>query len=192
MSFDEQILSEIVRQRLRLPSQIPVLWAIPEAIEQLSRKIAANPRKRPLLLSHREDAQIELGADGAINLLDLEDAGLLREYLHHGTIWLTSAGGITHPYSLVRINSPMIVMQRPTFGADYYHYWLEGDHLRVLNLTANLPEQASGTLSFVCPRRMTIFDAAEKPELAELLVAKTIEVITSAGASADSAADGEK
>lgn len=184
--FDEKTVGEIVRTRLGLSSSISVLWAIPEALKQMSRKVAANPNRRSLLMTDRT-AAIPIGLDGTIDVADIPN--VIREYLHHGTFWYKNTDDeiYQYPFQILKnsafINAPLLT------GESYYHYTLEGDKLRTINFTRNLPDVLEGSILAEVPRFATIADCDEKPELQPLLIEKVIEIVT--GPAADSAEDGE-
>lgn len=95
MAFDEKTIAEIVRHRLKLTAAaVPeIVFQIPAALEQLARKVAANPRKRPLLTTQRDATEIPLTL-GAVDLETYNQTApkkLLVEYLHVGKIYYESA-----------------------------------------------------------------------------------------------------
>lgn len=183
--FDEQILGEIVRKRLNLNSAIDVLWTIPEALERLSRKIAANPKKRQLLLTNSEAAHNLVG--GAVELSDVPE--LLGEFITHGEVWYKNVDDEIYPYPAQALKNKAFLNAPKTFGNDYYHYYLENDRVVLRNLDINQPDLPEGFLIFNCPRRATIADVGAKPELQELLIEKVIELLS--GSQNDAAEDGE-
>ena len=185
MAVDHQTIAEIVRLRLNLASGVDVIWSIPEALERLGRKIAANPRKRSLLLTD-ETADYALSS-GAVDLTTV--TGALREYLHLGEIWHEDPDGYRYDYPLQPLKNTAFKNAPKTFGNNYYHYFIEGDLLKVRNFDINQPDDVEGNLFFSVPRRPTIADVDAHPELVELLVEKVIEIMTAP--QADSAEDGE-
>lgn len=92
MAFDEKTIAEVVRQRLGIgdaSQNIRIIFQIPVALEQLARKVAANPRKRPLLLTPLEATAIST-TQGAIDLEAYNLAAskkLLVEYLRTGRMF---------------------------------------------------------------------------------------------------------
>lgn len=92
MAFDEGTIVEIVRHRLGIPDashNARIIFQIPTALEQLARKIAANPRKRKHLLTFRDTAVIAV-VNGAIDLAAYNLTAAKRfllEYLHVGSIF---------------------------------------------------------------------------------------------------------
>lgn len=185
MSVTNQTIAEIVRKRLSLASSIDVLWSIPEGLERLGRKIAANPRKRHLLMTDRS-TEVAL-TDGAVEISAV--TGALREYLHHGTIWYKNDDDEIYDYPLQPLSNPAFLNAPKTFGNSYYHYWIDGGTVRTRNFDINQPDELTGSLLFLVPRRPTITDIDANPELIELLVEKVIEVMTNPRN--DSAEDGE-
>lgn len=95
MAFDEKTIAEIVRHRMGIPDgsmNVRITWAIPIALEQLARKIAANPRKRKMLLTLRDTAFLTI-TGGSADLAAYNTTApkkLLLEYLHVGNIWFAA------------------------------------------------------------------------------------------------------
>lgn len=186
MAFDEKTAGEVVRQRLGLSSSIPVIAAIPEALKQMSRKIAANPNRRSLLMTDR-DTEITIEPDGTIDIADIPNA--IREYLHHGTFWYKNVDDEIYQYPFQILKNSAYANAPLLNGDSYYHYTIEGAKLRTINFTRNLPDVLEGFVLAEVPRFATIADCDLKPELQPLLIEKVIELIT--GTINDSAEDGE-
>lgn len=178
MAFNEQIAGEIVRTRLGLSSQIPILWAIPEALKRFSRKIAANPKKRPLLLTKRDDVSVVLDSEGNTNLTAIVDFKILIEFLEHGTIWFRDGdSGAIYQYPLQKIRNPQFAEAHRTFGNEYYYYWLDGFLLRTKQF-AKFDDPLSGNLLFAVPYEPTMAQLSAIPELYDDFIDKLIEVFT--------------
>lgn len=94
MAFNEHVVAEIVRQRLGFTDQSKkarILWAIPQALDALSRAVATNPKKRPLLITALSSALFAL-TSGAVDLeasalLAANKPAIMLEYLRYGRIW---------------------------------------------------------------------------------------------------------
>lgn len=96
MAFDERTVAEIVRHRLQIPNSAKnaaIIFQIPTALEALARKVAANPKKRPLLTTIREETEIALVL-GGVDLKSYNNTAakkLLVEYLKNGDIFYESS-----------------------------------------------------------------------------------------------------
>jgi hypothetical protein len=195
MAFTEQTVAEIVRQRLGdvdAANTARVIWAIPQALDRLARKVAQNPKKRALLLTSRETTVAELGEYGETDLAeflaDSDNPQILVEYLHHGSIWHTRTPEEISAYPLQKIDASKINLPR-MFGDDYLHYWLDGLILRTLNLTGE-SESLTGDLLLAVPFRPTMAELADVTELHDDFIEKVIEILTNPAN--DYAEDGEK
>ena len=195
MALDAQTTAEIVRHRLGIPDasqNARITWAIPTALEQLARKVAANPRKRAMLLTDKSLTSIALVA-GAADLAAYNAAAtkkLLIEYLHVGNI-LYVGGDVSDaavkklPLHPVDPSQHLTNANHPLDG-NYVFYWLDGQTLRTLDFAA---VQLTGTLYFAVPYQPTLTHLAAIPELHGEFLEKMAELC--AGPGNDTAEDGE-
>lgn len=203
MAFTEQEIAEIVRQRLGdadASRRARILWAIPQAIDRLARKVAANPAKRSLLMTNRDTTSQALDVNGEMNLQtfisDPTKPKLLIEYLRHGNIWYVGAD-----VTAVNPFTPRKPLQwmAPQFGnssihgfnifqTEFIYYWLEGMRLKTLEVEPGNP--LTGTLYFNVSYTPKLADFnAGLEELHDDLIEKVIEVCVGPGA--DTAEDAE-
>lgn len=106
MAFDERTVAEIIRHRLKIPNSsknAAIIFQIPTALEQLARKVAANPVKRPLLLTRPSETEIALTL-GGVDLKSYNDTApkkILVEFLGNGDIFYED----TVPRTLTAVQS---------------------------------------------------------------------------------------
>lgn len=189
MAFDEATVAEIVRHRLGevdASGRARVIWAIPQALDRLARKVAADKFKRSLLMSQRDSSDFALTA-GTLALSTVRAAGILIEYLHYGTIWHRTAAGQLATYPLQRLEPDQFPLVQ-TMADDYQYYWLDGDTLRMKQTTSG--PAIDGSLRFACPYKPTLTQLSQIAELHDDFIDKVIEVSTGPGS--DTAEDSEK
>jgi len=200
MAFDEATVAEIVRQRLGITDaaeKARVIWAIPQALDRLARKIAQNPKKRPLLMTSRATAITLTNAAVDLNAYAANAANkkILVEYLDHGTIWYE---GSDLPDATIK-QRPMQRVRNPAFAgnsqhlshpfaADYVFYALEGGTLRCIEVEIGNP--LGGPISMITPYSPKLTELAGIVELHDEFIDKVVEVYLQPGN--DSAEDAEK
>jgi hypothetical protein len=188
MAFDTATIAAIVRQRLGdidASRRSRVIWAIPQAIEKLARKIAANPRKRSILMTVKEGTSSTI-TDGVLNLIPHPE--ILVEYIRYGTIWITPTAGSEYAHPLQWIE-PYQAGAPQTLADDYYYGYVESpEQIRIKNLGGDDSGRLNGSAKLACPRRPTLAEfEVLLVELQDELIDKVIEICS--GPESDAAED---
>lgn len=181
-----QIVSEVMRQRLGLPdgsSAARFIIGIPEALKKTARKIAANPRLRPLIISDRTTVTIAI-VSGTVDLTTgYTTYRFIKEYFEKGKMYHASN---QYPLRKIPMSAKDLVQQLQ----DYYYYYLDGDkiHLQTYDPAASKP---SGSVSFAVPQYpATLAQLPESEEVQTIFLDKLYEWCVNP--ENDAAEDGKK
>jgi hypothetical protein len=190
MALNERTIIELVRSRLGIPDasrNAAILWAIPHAIERLARKVAANPRLRPLLLTPQDPITV---VNNAIDLAAYNAAAtrrILVEYIDFGDVFVENFSS----YALQPgdINDFKGAIANHPLGQSYLWYWLDGQTFRIFDVSET---EITGVPSkWSVPYVPTLAQLSDIVELHDDLVAKVIEILPEYGG-ADAAEDDAK
>lgn len=197
MAFDEKTIAEIVRHRMGIPDgsmNVRITWAIPIALEQLARKVAANPRKRAMLLTEKSSTTLPV----TTGLVDIETYNataakkILIEYLHVGNAWyvgvdVPDANVVQFPLHRIEAGQHIQNFANHPLAGEYIFYWMDGMKMRLLDLEISNPLE--GDVQFATPYQPTLVHLAAIPELHGEFIEKMVELC--AGPGNDTAEDGE-
>lgn len=185
--LNPQIIAEVMRQRLNLPDGAKApryINGIPEALKKTARKIAANPKLRPLIITDRATTTIALAA-GKVNLqTGYSTHRFLLEYFDKGKIYHSSFA-----FPLRQI--PMAAKDYVQQFTDYGYYYIDGDFLYAQNAAKTA---LTGSLSFAVPQwPSTLAQLPDSEEVQTIFFDKLYEWCLSDQAPGnDAAEDGEK
>lgn len=182
-----QIVAEVMRQRMKDPDgsdQARYINGIPEALKNTARKVAANPRLRPLLLTDRLTTTSALSS-GKVTLSDLYNTHhILLEYLQKGRIYHSNN---TYP---LREVVPALAAQTQPYS-DYYYFYIDGPYLYAFQANKSA---LTGTLSFAVPKfPTTLAGLGDSEEIQTIFFDKLYEwSLSHVAAQNDAAEDGDK
>lgn len=139
-----QIVGEVMRQRLgdeNAAKAARYIYGIPEALKDTGRKVAANPRLRPLLTTDKSSVTGTIMA-GKVDLAALYVSNqILLEYLDKGRIYHAN-----NPYPLREI-PPAIALLTQQFS-DFYYFYIDGNYLYPIDSSKSA---LTGSLKFAVP-----------------------------------------
>jgi hypothetical protein len=181
-----QIVAEVMRQRLSLPNgaQAPrFINGIPEALKNTARKVAANPRLRPLMISDKATVTLPI-VSGAVDLTTgYTTHRFLLEYFQKGHIYHVD---ITYPLRKISTHAVGLVQQL----SEYYYYYIDGDKLRLQKADPSALKP-TGVISFAVPTfPATLAQLPESEEVQSIFYDKLVEWCMEPGN--DGAEDGDK
>jgi len=197
MAFTEQEVAEIVRHRLGdvdAARRARIVWAIPQALDRLARKVAQNPKKRHLLTTPKSTlltltaAEIDLVAYAA----NPSNKKILLEYLDHGTFYYAgldlvgAQANLAKARPIQRVRNVAFadnsVHDSHPFSDDFFFYVIEGGKFRMLSWGAIA--EPSGPVYAMVPYSPKLTELASIVELHDDFIDKVIEVCTGPGSDA--------
>lgn len=175
MALTYQQVAEICRQRLGLPdasANARALWVIPQALNNLARKVATSDMRRHLLWTDKATTTVTLDGSGKADLTTLiASKKIMLEFLKYGNIF-----GDNSPYPLQPVESSSSYLVRQGALADeYLHYYLEGTKIVTLNF-GNEVSRLEGSLSLEVAYVPTLSQLPS--ELEDDFIAKVMELLT--------------
>jgi hypothetical protein len=202
MNIDERTVIELVRSKLpNLPAtdNLRIIWQIPPALDRLARKVAADPSRRPLLLSNFNNTVIPI-VNGEVDIAnyntDPSKQRLLVQFIRYGNAWYEGVDVNTDEDRVTQyplqwmdpsefISGAVMAQTDHVFAGDYLFYWLDGTTLRILDWEPGSP--LNGFVRLSVPYVPTLEDLTNIDELHADLIEKVIELLTGYDAAEDDA-----